>query len=119
MQMEPNYDDPIDLRGQEEHRRNEANRIRLAKEVERSDIKWQMGSKRGRRIIWRLLDEAGIHRSSFDKDPYQMAFNEGWRNAGNALLAKLDDACPDLYLAMLKEHSDGRSNVDGNGTANS
>jgi hypothetical protein len=115
--MDHNLYDPIDLQAQAEHRENEANRKRLAKEVEQADIKWQMGSKRGRRIIWRLLDEAGIHRSSFDKDPYQTAFNEGWRNFGNMLLAKINDACPELYVAMLKEQQDARSNVDGNGSS--
>ena len=116
--MDKNYD-PIDLVAQEQHRKDEANRIRLANEVEKADIKWQLSSKRGRRIIWRLLDESGIHRSSFDKDPYQTAFAEGWRNFGNMLLAKITDACPELYVAMLKEYHDARNTSDGNGSSSS
>jgi hypothetical protein len=113
---EPNYD-PTDLAGQEDHRKKEANRRRLATETELGDLKWQMSSRRGRRIICRLLDESGIHRSTFDKDTHQTAFNEGWRNFGNSLLVKLDAACPDLYLTMLKEFYDGRTNGDGNGSS--
>ena len=114
--MDPNYD-PTDLAGQADLRKTEANRARLVRETELGDLKWQMSSKRGRRIICRLLDESGIHRSTFDRDSHQTAFNEGWRNFGNSLLVKLDAACPDLYLTMLKEHFDARTNGDGNGSS--
>lgn len=95
--------DPLDIRGQEQAREEAQQRYKLAEKAEAEDIKWQMGNKRGRRIVYRLLERAGIWRSSFNTNALQMAFNEGGRNEGLALLAKLMAYCPELYAVMLKE----------------
>jgi len=109
--------DPTDLRGQERSREDDATRKRLANEVEELDLKWLMGSKRGRRIIWRLLEQAGVFRLSFDPNAMRMAFNEGNRNYGNRVLDLIHKTCPELYPVMVKEQNDAsRSNGDGNGT---
>jgi len=107
--------DPTDLRGQEVSREDEANRRRLAAESEELDVKWLMGSKRGRRILWRLLEQAGVFRLSFNTNAMQMAFNEGNRNFGNRTLALVHKTCPELFATMFKESNDGsRSAGDGN-----
>ena len=109
--------DPTDLRGLERSREDDATRKRLANEVEELDLKWLMGSKRGRRIIWRLLEQAGVFRLSFDPNAMRMAFNEGNRNYGNRVLDLIHKTCPELYPVMVKEQNDAsRSNGDGNGT---
>lgn len=107
--------DPTDLKGQEISRSDEATRRRLAAEVEELDVKWLMGSKRGRRIVWRLLEQAGVFRLSFNTNAMQMAFNEGNRNYGNRTLELIYKTCPELYAVMLKESNDGIRS-DGNGT---
>jgi hypothetical protein len=107
--------DPTDLRGQELDREDKATRLRLTAEVEELDVKWLMGSKRGRRILWRLLEQAGVFRLSFDTNAMRMAFNEGNRNYGLRTLELMVKACPELYAVMLKESNDG-SRSDGNGT---
>lgn len=73
-----------------------------------------MTSKRGRRIVWRLLEEAGVFRISFNPNAMQMAFNEGNRNYGNKLLASIHALCPELYPVMVREVTNGRDS-DGNG----
>ena len=35
------------------------------------------GSKRGRRIVWRFLERAGVYRLSFNTNAMAMAFAEG------------------------------------------
>ena len=70
------------------------------------DIKWLMGGKRGRRILFGLLERAGVWRLSFHTNALQMAFNEGVRNEGLALLAKIQSHCPELQPLMLKECRD-------------
>ncbi|MBS0323583.1 MAG: endopeptidase [Proteobacteria bacterium] len=95
--------DPLDIRGQEQAREEAQQRNKLAEKTEAEDIKWQMANKRGRRIVYRLLERAGIWQSSFNTNAMQMAFNEGRRNEGLALLAKLMAYCPELYAVMLKE----------------
>jgi hypothetical protein len=107
--------DPTDLKGQEADRADKATRMRLAAEVEELDVKWLMGSKRGRRMLWRLLEKAGVFQLSFNTNAMQMAFNEGNRNYGNRILDLINRATPELYAVMLKESNDV-SRSDGNGT---
>jgi hypothetical protein len=107
--------DPIDLPAQEVSRKDEANRRRLAAEGEELDAKWLMGSKRGRRIVWRLLERAGVFQLSFNTNAMQMAFNEGKRDYGTRTLELIHSKCPELYAVMLKESNDV-SRSDGNGT---
>lgn len=95
--------DPTDLRGQERARAAAELGEKLARETEQGDIKWLVSSKRGRRIVWRLLDQAGVFRLSFNTNAAQMAFNEGNRNTGNRLLAMVNDVAPEAFTVMLKE----------------
>ena len=78
-------------------------RNRNAQDTEAADIAWMMSSKRGRRILWRQLERAGVYRSSFNTNSMAMAFAEGERNAGLRLLASIHEAAPDQFTTMLKE----------------
>lgn len=107
--------DPTDLRGQERAQADAEKRDSLARETENGDIKWLMSSKRGRRIVWRLLDRAGVFRLSFNTNAMTMAFAEGGRNEGLRILSMIHTLCPELYPVMVKENAhDARSNDDGN-----
>ena len=89
-------------------------RERITRENEESDVKWLMSSKRGRRVVWRLLDQAGVFRTTFNTNAMSMAFAEGNRNQGLRLIAMIHALCPEQYPAMMKEQStnDG-TNDDG------
>ena len=106
-----NYD-PLDIHGQDETSADRGLKDRINRETEEADFKWLMSSKRGRRIIWRLLEQAGVFRSSFSTTAMQMAFNEGNRNNGNRTLALIHTHCPELYPIMLKEQNNGRNDGD-------
>jgi hypothetical protein len=107
-----NYD-PLDLRGQEKTKSEKEVREKLSRENEEADLKWLMGSKRGRRMIWRLLDQTGVFRLSFNTNAMQMAFAEGNRNYGNRTLSLIHTLCPELYPLMVKEQQDVRNADDG------
>jgi hypothetical protein len=107
-----NYD-PLDLKGQEKRKSEKEIRDRLSRETEEADIKWLMGSRRGRRILWRLLDHTGVFRLSFNTNAMQMAFAEGNRNYGNRTLAAIHSTCPELYPLMIKEQANDRDADDG------
>jgi len=111
-----NYE-PTDLNGQAEEKQEAEARIRVLRETEISDLKWLMSSERGRRIMWRVLEMAGVFQLSFDANAMRMAFNEGRRAYGNQILSQLMTVCPEQYPAMLKEHRNGKR--DGNGDPNS
>jgi hypothetical protein len=113
-----NYD-PLDLRSQERNKADRDLRERLARENEEADIRWLMGNKRGRRVIWRLMDQAGVFRSSFNTNAMTMSFAEGHRNYGLRILALIHSQCPELYPTMMKEQTaDERTNDDGSRNSN-
>jgi hypothetical protein len=109
-----NHFDPIDLKGQEDFKAEQAAKKRIAQEAEDQDLKWLMAGKRGRRIVWRLLSEAGVFRSSFNANAMTMAFNEGHRNYGTRLLAAIMAICPELFHVMQSEALNGRNDGNGN-----
>lgn len=95
--------DPTDIAAQEANQKDAQTRNRLTAITEVEDIKWLMSSKRGRRMVHRLLTNAGVYRLSFHANALQMAFNEGNRNQGNALLALVTEHCPERYVDLLTE----------------
>ncbi|QII84180.1 endopeptidase [Bordetella hinzii] len=96
--------DPLDLLGQERTEAEKAEEERLAREREKSDLCVVMGSKEGRRVVWRLLEQAGIHRISFvPGDPLATAFNEGQRNLGLKLQADVEAASQKRFIDMMRE----------------
>lgn len=76
---------------------------RRIRERELADIKAIMTTQEGRRYMWRMLDKAGIYRSSFTGNSSTF-FNEGQRNIGLIILADINESCPDLYLTMIEEN---------------
>jgi hypothetical protein len=105
------YFDPLDLRGQERYKEQSEERNKQANEQEKEDFKWLMGSKRGRRIVWRLLERTGVYRSSFTGNS-ETFFREGQRNVGLMLMAQINESSPDQYALMLKEQNDVRKSDD-------
>jgi hypothetical protein len=95
--------DPFESIHDEAQAREEANKAAaLARQVEREDIAWLMSNKRGRRLVWRLLERAGVYRSSFSSDPLAMAKNEGRRETGLMLLADVASE-PESVITMMRE----------------
>lgn len=73
---------------------------------ELKDVQFVMNSREGRRFIWRLLERAGVFRTSFTGNANQTAFNEGQRNQGLVTFNEVMTVCPDLYLKMAGEAED-------------
>lgn len=78
---------------------------RLEERRETDDFLWLMGDLRGRRIVWRLLSQARIFHSTFDTHGGRMSLNEGERQSGLRLMAKINLLCPDLYPVMVRENT--------------
>lgn len=84
-------------------RAEKAKTAQLARQTEIDDLLWLMSDKRGRRFMWRLLSESGIYRTSFSTDALAMAFAEGQRNRGLALVGLVMQHCPERFSEMQKE----------------
>ncbi len=97
---------PTDIEEQAARRREEQQRLRVLVLQENEDLKWLMNAKRGRRVMHRLLERAGVFQLSFNTNAMTMAFNEGRRNEGLALTNKLMAACPEQWALMLKENTE-------------
>ncbi len=109
------YDDPTDIRSLERSHATRQEQGRLQAETEISDIKWLMKGPRGRRHIWRQLEQAGVFRSSFNTNAMTMAFQEGQRNLGLRLLGMVHEHCPELYPIMVEESTHGKHADDRTG----
>lgn len=97
--------DPLDLLADEERRENLAAAQKREQDVDDDDLIWLMSYPQGRRHMWRLLDKAGIYRTSFTGDSATF-FNEGARNFGLMYHDRIKRLCPDKYMQMLKEQID-------------
>jgi hypothetical protein len=102
--------DPLDIRGNERSQTERREQAKLQATTEAADIKWLMKGPRGRRIVWRQLENAGVFKSSFNPNAMTMAFAEGQRNEGLRLLGLIHQHCSELYDTMVKESIDGRRN---------
>jgi hypothetical protein len=72
-------------------------------ELNDADLRAVMGTAHGRRLVWRLLVQAGLYSSSYAADALATAFNEGRRSVGLALMAEAQRVTTDLYVAMVRE----------------
>lgn len=99
--------DPTDIRA--EQARDEAAKNAAAALVlgEKEDLVWLMSMPRGRRVVWRLLERTGLHRSSFTGNSTTF-FNEGARNVGLQIQALVLEHCAEHYIEMLLEQKDYR-----------
>ena len=64
-----------------------------------------VGTAHGRRILWRLLESAGVFRLSYTGDIHETLFREGRRAVGLELLALIVNHMPHSYAAMLTENT--------------
>lgn len=81
-------------------------KLQRVREREIEDVRFILNDKRGRRFLWRQLEECGVFRSSANNSGSWTYFNEGQRNIGLKLLTEITDASPDAYLLMLKENKE-------------
>lgn len=97
---------PFDLQGQQAQQAQAQHAKLVEQERDAEAFSWLMADKRGRRLVWGQLVRAGVFGLSFSHDALVMAFNEGRRNEGLALLAKIHSLCPELYTVMISENKE-------------
>ena len=112
--------DPTDLQELERRKAEAAKQTRLSKDTEDSDIKWLMGNRRGRRILWTLLDRCGTFGDTFSTNSMVMANRAGQQGVGRVYFAMIQALAPELYPTMVKEAKErnDRNDDDGSHTSN-
>lgn len=97
-------DDPTDLAGLARAERVAEDKAAREARQERDDLVWLMSGPRGRRIVWRQIDRAGVLTgSSFSPDAMTMAFSEGVRNPAMRLLGLVLPM--DEFAVMVRENA--------------
>lgn len=97
---------PIDF-GDDDERLKNSGEENLVRQQEQDDIAWLMRHKVGRRLVWRMLEGAGIYKTSFRTDALHTAFLEGRRNWGLEMLHEVVSISPKHYNIMLAENRNG------------
>lgn len=71
---------------------------------EKVDTSRLLQTPEGRHLLWRILEQCGVYRSSFTGDPHQTAFLEGQRSIGLWIMSEivLTDGF-DVFNVMSKE----------------
>lgn len=95
--------DPTDLRAQEADTDAQQHRHNLKQQQEIEDFKWLLAHRQGRRIVWKLMGDAGVFRSTFNHSGSVMAFSEGQRSQGLKLLTAVMEHAPEAFTLMQKE----------------
>lgn len=86
----------------EEEQEKRLENEKLEREILLNDVRHVLSSVQGRRFVWRILDMAGVYRSSFTGNSSTF-FNEGARNIGLRVLSDVMDAKPEAFLLMQQE----------------
>src|ERR1041385_4249481 len=97
----------IDVAVAADAKRSDAQRARQEKAD--NDLRFVMSDARGRRVLWALLEDAGVYRSTFNTDALAMAHSEGKRDTGLRLLDRLLRVTPGEYLKAQEENISGNS----------
>lgn len=97
-----NAHDPTDLNAHSRNSEAQGLEQAVARRQEVEDLKWLMGHKQGRRFVTRLLDKAGIYRTSFTGNS-ETFFREGQRNMGLFVLMEVMEVAPEQFAKMLEE----------------
>ncbi len=92
---------------------NDRKQIREAKKASRLDdrarqatISSLMSTNLGRQYVYNLLSRCHVFSSSFNTNALAMAFAEGERNVGLAIVADIMPICADQYTIMTREAHD-------------
>lgn len=94
------------LRAEAERDAERGKERKLATEQDKGDWGWLMGTPRGRRIVWRLLERAAVFQSPFTPNAMELSFATGKRHYGGELMQYLVGECPDQFVQMLNECRD-------------
>lgn len=78
---------------------------KLARDREIEDFKWLMGSRQGRKVMWKLLSDCGVFRTPhhIGAQAEDNAFRAGMQYVGQMQLTEIHLLCPEQYNQMMME----------------
>jgi len=82
---------------QVKQRTTKAQRIR---DKQKKDLREVLDTEAGKRLLWRVLGECGIHRDPFSTNALTMASNVGAQRVGRFIECEIAEVCPEKFLEM-------------------
>lgn len=82
---------------------NEKNRRR----AELNDIRTVLGTKSGRRLMWRFMEYCRSFETVYDfkdNDPIKMAYNSGRQDVGHFFMSEIVTADENLLFKLMREN---------------
>lgn len=89
--------------GNAEHVEKKKHRVKVGEHGANSAIRGIMSMPEGRAFFWWLLEQCHVHGNSFHQNGLTMAFNEGERNIGLKIEARLAEVTPKEFALMMIE----------------
>ena len=106
--------DPTDLEQQAADSDLRSATAQLATESDDAGFVWLMSGPKGRRFVYRVLDRAGVLRTSWVPNALQMSMLEGQKQVGYWLFDMIQRLCPEGFNTMMQENrKNGRGTVAG------
>lgn len=93
---------PFDVWNEQEREAQAKQHRANRQETLKADLVWLMEQPRGRRVLWGIMEEAGLFRTSFTGNS-ETFLREGERNVALRLQAQLIWADRQKFAAMLQE----------------
>lgn len=77
--------------------------------AEKIETRLMLNTYEGRHLLWRIMEQCGIYRTSFTGDAGETAFREGQRSVGLWILTEIVFTNgPDTFSIMSREAEDRR-----------
>jgi hypothetical protein len=89
--------------GDEVSVKHKRSRAQLVLERRDEELRAVLSQPVGRAVLWAVLEQCGIYRSSFSPEALNMAFQEGGRNVGLELITRIQSVDPNAYTLMTRE----------------
>ena len=100
------------MNSRDQKSKEKARAVRLRELREICDV---LTTKSGRMFVWRILENAGIFRTSMSDSENWTAFREGARSLGLMVYADMMEACPARLIEMSTEAKTQKSEDETHG----
>lgn len=91
-----NVADPIQVREAEK-------KERFSREGELNDLRKILGTKEGRRLLWRILEQCKVYSSIWEPSA-KIHYYAGRQDLGHFILAEIVAADDEAYIQMMREN---------------
>ena len=83
----------------------------MRRRQELSDLEWVLNDRRGRRVLWRLMEKSGAFAAVWDPNAAQMGRKAAWQELGQYIKDEVVEAKSEAFLQMLQEQIKENSNA--------